>query len=180
MRVDAARNLDAVLQTGARLLADDPTTSVATIAAEAGVDRRTVHRRFASRQALLCAVFHAKLAVIEEVLDASRLEAAPVAVALHRLVEGVIAVTRRYPIDTLDPGCPEGATPKVQEHRERIDAFLRRATDDGLIRCNLPDGMAGAMLHSIIHLVGTQFRGLDCGRAADLAVETLLKQHRRS
>jgi AcrR family transcriptional regulator len=62
MRVDAARNLDAVLQTGARLLADDPTTSVATIAAEAGVDRRTVHRRFAGRQALLCAVFHAKLA----------------------------------------------------------------------------------------------------------------------
>ena len=68
----------------------------------------------------------------------------------------------------------------MQEHRERIDAFLRRATDDGLIRCNLPDGMAGAVLHSIIHLVGTQFRGLDCGRAADLAVETLLKQHRRS
>jgi AcrR family transcriptional regulator len=180
MRVDAVRNLDAVLQTGARLLADDPTTSVATIAAEAGVDRRTVYRRFAGREALLCAVFHAKLAAIEEALDASRLEEAPVAVALHRLVEGVIAVTRRYPIDTLEPGCPEGAVDKVQEHRERIDAFLRRATDDGLIRSDLPDGMAEALLHSIIRLMGTQFRDVDCGRAADLAVETLLNGIGRS
>jgi AcrR family transcriptional regulator len=180
MRVDAVRNLDAVLQTGARLLADDPTTSVATIAAEAGVDRRTVYRRFASREALLCAVFHAKLAAIDDVLDSCRLQEAPVAVALHRLVEGAIAVTRRYPIDTRDRGCPEGATAKVAEHRERVDAFLRRATDDGLIRSDLPDGMAGALLHCIIGLVGTQFRDLDCGRAADFAVETLLNGIGRS
>ncbi|MDT7681694.1 MAG: hypothetical protein QOG57_2004, partial [Pseudonocardiales bacterium] len=41
MRADAIRNLDSVLQTGARLLAHDPSTSITTIATEAGVDRRT-------------------------------------------------------------------------------------------------------------------------------------------
>jgi hypothetical protein len=42
MRADAARNLDKVLSTGAHLLAQDPSTSVAEIAAKEGVDRRTV------------------------------------------------------------------------------------------------------------------------------------------
>ncbi|MFC9627623.1 TetR family transcriptional regulator, partial [Streptomyces sp. NPDC056930] len=46
MRADAARNLEAVLTAGARMLAADPGASIASIAAEAGVDRRTVYRRF--------------------------------------------------------------------------------------------------------------------------------------
>src|ERR1700744_295553 len=99
MRADAARNLDTVLQTGARLLAEDPATSIATIAAEAGVDRRTVYRRFATREALLAAVFQAKLDAAEHVLDDARLTEAPVAVALHRYVEGIIPVSRQWPVN---------------------------------------------------------------------------------
>ena len=37
MRADAARNLEAVLLTGARVLAADPTASMAEIARESGV-----------------------------------------------------------------------------------------------------------------------------------------------
>ena len=174
MRVDAARNLDSVLQTGARLLADDPATSMATIATEAGVDRRTVYRRFASREALLAAVFQAKFAAIQEVLDGCRLEEAPVAVALHRLVEGIIGVVRRYPLNPEQTGCPTAATDFVREQRGRVEVFLRRAADEGLIRPDLPDGLAGALLHDLVGLMSKRFRDLDCGRAADLAVETLL------
>ena len=73
MRADAARNLAVVLRTGARLLAEDPGTSMSAIATAAGVDRTTVHRRFATREALLNAVFHAKLDSAERVLDEARL-----------------------------------------------------------------------------------------------------------
>ena len=155
MRADAARNVDAVLETGARLLADDPTTSMATIAAEAGVDRRTVYRRFASREALLTAVFQAKFAAMLEVLDTCRLEEAPVPVALHRLVEGVIGVLRRYPVDPEQTGCPEAAATCVRDQLERIDAFLQRAAREGVIRSDLPDGLPTALLHEVVGLLSS-------------------------
>ena len=109
MRADAARNLDAVLQTGATLLAEDPGASVAAIAEAAGVDRRTVYRRFPNRDALLCAVFQAKLDAFDEVIDRSRLTEAPVGVALHRFVEGAVEVVRRFPVGHEQMGCSEGA-----------------------------------------------------------------------
>jgi AcrR family transcriptional regulator len=174
VRADAARNLDAVLQTGARLLAQDPGVSVAAIAEAAGVDRRTVYRRFPNRDALLCAVFQAKLTAIEDVLAQSRLTEAPVGVALHRLVEGVVAVVRRYPVGHEQMACSPGVSAFRAEQREKIETFLRRAADDGLIRADLPAGMAWYLLYGVIDLVAHRYPDLECGRAADLAVEILL------
>jgi AcrR family transcriptional regulator len=174
MRTDAARNLDAVLQAGARLLAEDPGTSVSAIAAAAGVDRRTVYRRFPNRDALLCGVFQAKLDALDEALIQSRLTEAPVGVALHKLIEGIVRVVRTYPVGTEQMSCSSSAFEKHLELRGRIETFLRRATDEGLIRTDLPDGMPWALLYSIVDLVALRFPELECGRAADLAVETLL------
>jgi len=175
MRADATRNIEAVLQTGARLLAEDRGTSIATIAAEAGVDRRTVYRRFAHREALLDAVIHAKLEAIDGVLGDARLESAPVAVALHRFVEGIIAVVRRYPIE-LDPvhGDAESYARRLNQ-RERVAAFIQRAIDEGLVRPDLPDGLAVALLNQIVALLARQFRDHDPAEAADIAVDTLLR-----
>jgi len=174
MRADAERNIDAVLRTGARLLAEDPGTSIATIAAEAGVDRRTVYRRFASREVLRDAVLHTKLDALDAVLDDARLDSAPVAVALHRFVEGIIVVVRRYPID-LDQTHPdaETCTRRLEQH-ERIAAFLRRAMEEGLIRSDLPDGMVEALLKQIVGMLARQFPDHDPAQAADIAVNALL------
>ena len=175
MRADAARNLDAVLQTGARLMADDPGASVAAIAEAAGVDRRTVYRKFPNRDALTCAVFRAKVDAVGEVLVQSRLAEAPVEVALHRLVEGIVAVARRYPVREDQMGCSMDAYAQYLAQRAEVETFLRRAADEGLIRADLPDGMAWLLLHDVIELVALRFPGLECGRAADLAVDLLLR-----
>jgi AcrR family transcriptional regulator len=175
MRVDAARNLDAILETGARLLAEDPSTSIAAIAAEAGVSRRLVHRRFASREALHDAVVHTKLEAVDEVLSDARLDSAPVAVALHRFVEGIIGVVRRYPIDPEQMRDDAESYARMLEQRAQIAAFMRRAMDEGLIRSDLPDGLPQALLHQIIGLLAHRFPDDDPGQAADIAVDTLLK-----
>src|SRR5262245_54578035 len=81
------------------MLAADPGASIASIAAEAGVDRRTVYRRFACREDLLAAIYEARLTAIEHAIENARLREAPVAVALHRYVENIITVNRTWPVD---------------------------------------------------------------------------------
>jgi AcrR family transcriptional regulator len=174
VRADAARNLDAVLQTGARLLAEDPSTSISAIAAAAGVDRRTVHRRFACREVLRDAVCEAKVEAVERVLTEARLECAPVAVALHRYVEGIIAVIRRYPIDPEQMRCDARSYARMLDQRKRVAAFMRRARDEGFLRADLPDGMAEGMLYRIVALLARQYPDYDPASAADIAVDMLL------
>jgi AcrR family transcriptional regulator len=175
MRADAARNLDAVLQTGARLLAEDPSTSITTIAAEAGVDRRTVHRRFASREALLCAVFHTKLDAVDQVFADARPEETPVAVALHRFVEGIVSVTRRWPLDTERMHCDSVGYDRMLIQRERVGSFLQRATVEGLIRSDLPDGLARALLIQIMDFTAREFPEIEPAAAADIIVDAVLR-----
>lgn len=174
LRADAARNLDTVLEAGARLLADDPGASIAAIAAEAGVDRRTVYRRFDNRGALVDAIHRATLDAVDEVLADARLDCAPVAVALHRLVEGFVSVLRRYPIEPERMRCDAELHQRVLDHMEQLAVFMRRAADEGLIRSDLPDGLASGLLKQIINVVARQPGEPDPGPAADLAVEILL------
>lgn len=175
MRADASRNLSRVLRTGARLLAEDPTTTIATIAAESGVDRRTVYRRFDTREALLAAVFQAKLDSAGRVLDEARLVEAPVSVALHRYVEGIIPVSREWPLDTRKMmRTNPAANARREEQSQRLDRFVERAAAEGLLRADLPAGWARAMLDGLVDRAAHDFAGIEAPQAADLVVDTLL------
>ncbi|OXR43039.1 hypothetical protein B7C42_04925 [Nocardia cerradoensis] len=175
VRADAARNIEQVLTTGARLLADDPSASLSAIAAEAGVDRRTVYRRFASRDELLAAVYQARYDAVEEAIASVRLREAPVAVALHRYVEAIIGVNRRWPVQTArlvaDDTIRERRAPLIAE----VDAFLRRATDEGLLRPGLPEGWVSTLLAQLMVNAAENLPQLDPARAADIVVDTLLR-----
>jgi AcrR family transcriptional regulator len=174
VRADAARNLEAVLTTGARMLAADPGASIASIAAEAGVDRRTVYRRFASRDDLLAAIYEARLTAIEEAIEDARLREAPVAVALHRYVENIITVNRTWPVDLARMLTDHSVRARRDAAVEEVDVFLRRATDEGLLRSGLPQGWASALLPQLMHLVSRQLPELSPGQGADVVVDTLL------
>lgn len=175
MRADAARNLSTVLRTGARLLAEDPSTSMSAIAQAAGVDRTTVHRRFATREALLTAVFQAKLDSSERVLDEARLTEAPVPVALHRYAEGIIPVSREWPVDTAammreDPA----ADRRRQEQSRRLTDFLQRAVDEGFLRSDVPLEWLRTVLDQLMRGAAHRFPDLPAPQAADLMVDAFL------
>ncbi len=175
MRADAARNLTAVLRAGARLLAEDPGASMAAIAAAAGVDRTTVHRRFANRESLLSAIFQAKLDSAERVLDEARLGESPLQVALHRYLEGIIPVSREWPVDVRlmmqkDPA----AWARREEQSARLDAFIRRALDEGYLRAGVDAAWARTILDELVDTVAHRFPDLEPPQAADLVADTLL------
>ncbi|TWD82504.1 TetR family transcriptional regulator [Kribbella amoyensis] len=175
MRADAARNLDKILRTGARLLAADPGASMSMIAAEAGVDRRTIYRQFESREALLSAIYRARYDAVAVVFAEARLTEAPVAVALHRYAEGIITVTREWPVEfhrmTADPPTAD----RREAFGEQLDAFIRRATEAGLFRADLPAGWVEALLRQVIRTAAEDVPDLEPAPAADLAVSALLQ-----
>ncbi|MFF2812047.1 TetR family transcriptional regulator [Streptomyces sp. NPDC058000] len=173
MRADAARNLDAVLQTGARLLAHDPSTSIAAIATAAGVDRRTVYRRFHTREALMAAVYTAKLDACETVLAQSRLTEAPVTVALHRYAEGIITASRKWPVD-LRQVPDEAATARLDRLLQHLDVFMARAAREGVIRPGLPDRWARTLLTHLTNMASHEMPDLTPAQGADMVTQTLL------
>ncbi len=174
MRADAARNLETVLTTGARMLAADPGASIASIAAEAGVDRRTVYRRFACREELLAAIYESRVTAIERAIEDARLREAPVAVALHRYVENIITVNRTWPVDLTRMLADDTIRRRRDACIAEVDAFLRRATDEGLLRRDQPEGWAAPLLPELVHLASHQQRHLAPGKAADVVVDTFL------
>ncbi|CAM3595484.1 TetR/AcrR family transcriptional regulator [Kibdelosporangium persicum] len=170
------RNLDTLMQVGARVLARDPSASIAQIAAEAGMDRRTVYRRFATREAMLVALFAAKLDGVERVLEEARMAEAPVAVALHRYIEGLVPVSRQWPVEFHHLESDD----EEIEHRRgllraRLDEFVERGSREGLFRDDLPPGWIRESLHELVRLVAHAFLDMEPPRAADLVVETLLR-----
>jgi AcrR family transcriptional regulator len=175
MRSDAARNLELVLRTGARLLAEDPSASIAAIASAANVDRRTVYRRFTSRDELLTAVHRARYEAVEQAIDVARLQEAPVAVALHLYVEGIIAVNRAWPVVMRNVLADATVTEQRNRLVKEVDAFLLRAVDGGLLRPDLPPGWVNAVLPSLMLHAAEGLPDLSPARAADLVVETLLQ-----
>ncbi|MDX6260063.1 MAG: hypothetical protein QOH84_1751 [Kribbellaceae bacterium] len=174
MRADAARNIEKILSTAATVLAADPAASMMKIAAETGVDRRTVYRQFESREALLAAIYAARYDAVEVVFESARLTEAPVAVALHRYVEGIIDATRRWPVafDRMI-GDPPTAI-RREQLGARLDAFIRRAVDEGLFRADLPEGWIEALLRQVIRVAAEDVAHIEAAQAADLAVEALL------
>ncbi|MDP4501631.1 TetR/AcrR family transcriptional regulator [Nonomuraea turcica] len=175
MRADATRNLERVLSTGARMLADDPAATIAAIAAEAGVDRRTVYRRFSSREDLLAAVYGARYDAVEAAVEAARLREAPVAVALHRYVEGIVAVNRKWPVETSRMLREETIRERRRALIDEVDAFLRRATDEGLLRSDLPPGWVATVLPPLMEHAAENLTELSAAQAADVVVDTLLR-----
>lgn len=157
------------------MLAEDPATSIAAIAAEAGVDRRTVYRRFTSREELLSAVYQVRLDAIEAAIEAARFGEAPVAEALHRYVRGIVEVNRTWPTEVSRMRSDPEIWARRQRAIEEVDRFLERAAGEHFLRAGLPAGWPGSVLGALLRLSTKDLSALDNRLAADVIVDTFLR-----
>ncbi|KZX22164.1 TetR/AcrR family transcriptional regulator [Rathayibacter tanaceti] len=134
LRADAERSVRAILEAAERVLAENESATVEQIADAAGVTRTTVHRRFASRQAIIDALAISAKQDLADAIAAARPDAAPVYVALHRVTVAVLEVKSRWRY-TL--GNPLADTSAAKEIWAGINAgtlaLLTRAGQAGLL-----------------------------------------------
>lgn len=149
------RNRRAVLDAAAELLSRDAGASLADVAAAAGVGRTTVHRYFATRDALLHALADEALDTVAAAIKAARLDAAQdtATAALQRVIEQLVELGPYLRILNSDPFIFDSPTlnSRWYEVFEPVAAIVRRGQDAGQLRAELPvdwvvDLLGGAVI----------------------------------
>lgn len=133
LRADAEHNTARILAAAEEVLAVDPAASLERIGEAAGLTRATVHRRFASRLALLEALTEQLNQRYLSALDQSRMDTAPALVVFLRLTEIVfeLKVSHRFAMELMSDrdDCHTGLSPEVAAGLEQVFARLRESGD---------------------------------------------------
>jgi AcrR family transcriptional regulator len=134
LRADAERSVRAILEAAERVLAQDAGASMEQIAEAAGLTRITVHRRFASRQALLEALAVSAKQQIIDAIEEARPDSAPALVALYRVTANVLRVknTWRFTLSHATAYTPAAVAlwAEIDAHTVKL---LTRARAEGLL-----------------------------------------------
>ncbi|WP_406284330.1 TetR/AcrR family transcriptional regulator [Streptomyces sp. NBC_00209] len=134
LRADAERSVRLILEAAERLLSKDPGASMEQIAAEAGVSRTTIHRRFAHRQALIDALALSAARQLAQAVNEGRPTTAPPLVALHRITANVLEVKGAWTFALSLPATPGTEAAGLHEDMARhCVTVLERAREDHLI-----------------------------------------------
>ncbi len=171
MRADAERSTDQILKAAEVVLAADPNASLERIGDAAGVARATVHRRFASRQALLEAMragLHERYLLG---LEQARVRTAPPLIALYRVTEIVFELKASHPY-SISFGL--STEPEVQDG---LDLLFARLCADGTITAPRPAWSRQvylALMHEVALLPVDAPELTDPGGRPDLLVKTTL------
>lgn len=150
LRADSERTMRAILDAANQVLAENPAATLQQIADAAGVARTTVHRRFASREALMEALALDMLAQLEAVIDDSRPETAPPLVALHELSAGYITVKGRWRLTDVHPTEFEHGE-AIERIKARNRALFQRLADTGTIAPDTDLEWAVRVFFALLH-----------------------------
>jgi AcrR family transcriptional regulator len=154
-RVDAERNITAILDTAVELLGERPEASMAEIASAAGVARQTVYAHYRSREALLLAVAERARAEAVAAIDAAEPERGPPLEALARLVPAWWTSVQRHAhvLEALAPSFP-GTAELHSFHApilDRIERLVRRGRRAGDFDRDLPVAWLVAAFLGLMH-----------------------------
>jgi AcrR family transcriptional regulator len=178
LRADAERSVRAILEAAEQVLSRDPGASMEQIGDAAGVARTTVHRRFASRQALIDALAISAKQQLADAVEESRPDSSPPLVALYRVTASVLKTKNawRYTL-----GSHSEDTSAAADIWDRINArthdLLSRAQHEGLLAPEADLEWARQVYYALMSEAlqkPSGPEGPDTDALAELVVDTLL------
>ena len=169
LRADAKRNVAAILAAATDCLAKNPDTSVAEIAAAAGVGRMTLYGHFKTRTDLLDAVLTRVVAEAHETLGAVDVAGDP-RDAVARLVAASWLIVDRLR-NILAAAQRELPAERIREAHDlvlsRVQSLIERGRATGAFRTDLPVSWLVSLAMNVMHAAAAE---VSAGRlAADQA-----------
>ncbi|MEU6681059.1 helix-turn-helix domain-containing protein [Streptomyces sp. NPDC046925] len=167
MRADTERTIRTILEASERVLAANPAATMEQLAKAAGVARTTVHRRFATRDALLDELTGWAARQFADAVDAARPDAAPPLVALYQVTANVLRVKTDWSFSM------NRAAEDVHPEADRIHAevrdtcirLFRRAQEAGVLRSGIDLDWTRRVYYALIHEAAKE--GAEGGGEAD-------------
>jgi TetR/AcrR family transcriptional regulator, mexCD-oprJ operon repressor len=154
-----------ILAAAARVLAGGESSSMAQIAAAAGIARGTLYRYFPTRDSLLSALEVAANEEAGRLLAEANLERVPVDEALARAARALVAVGLHFIVLLRErrPPEPAFAAPLV--------ALVRRGVEEGELRSDVP---VSILVEALLVIVGVCLRSAgDDMHAEDISATAL-------
>jgi AcrR family transcriptional regulator len=178
LRADAKRNVAAILAAATDCLAKNPDTSVAEIAAAAGVGRMTLYGHFKTRADLLDAVLTRVVAEAHETLGAVDVAGDP-RDAVARLVAASWRIVDRLR-NILAAAQRELPAERIRQAHDlvlgRVQALIERGRATGEFRTDLPLPWLVSLAMNVMHAAATEVSAgrLTSDQAPSVVAGTLL------
>ena len=167
---------DAIIDAAFAVLSKNPSAALADIAARAGVGRATLHRHFASRDALVRALAKIANKEMNEAVETACADAQSHSEVARLALQALIPLGDRYGFLALEPldDDPELRAEYEQEQRETAE-MIEGAKSEGLLDPALPTAW---IVQAYDHLIYAGWESVKAGettpdQAADLAWRTL-------
>ncbi|MER6809850.1 helix-turn-helix domain-containing protein [Spirillospora sp. NPDC000708] len=177
LRADAERTVRTILEAAERVLSADPAATMEQIAEAAGVARTTVHRRFATRDALIDALTAWAVGRLADAVDAAPSRSTPPLVTLHQVTANVLQVKIGWGFAMTRAG--RSSDPEVvrvqAEIAAKCDDLFLRAREDGLLRDDVDLLWARRVYYALLYEASTARETEDVAALASLVVDTLLR-----
>ncbi|MCG5214381.1 TetR/AcrR family transcriptional regulator [Streptosporangium sp. KLBMP 9127] len=175
LRADAERTVQTILEAAERVLSRNPAASMEQIAEAAGVARTTVHRRFASRDALVDAMTAWATRQFATAVEAQYSTTAPPLVALYQVTASVLRVKIDWGFAMSRASSADPEVARVHaDVQAKCEQMFRRAQETGVLRPDVDVTWARRVYYALIH-EAAQSDGDDTDALAALLVDTLLR-----